>query len=197
MGLLTGEANRLLSVEEGARILRRGGVIAYPTEGVYGLGCDPLQWPAVQRILEIKQRVADKGFILLASTFSQVEPWVGTLDPERWRRVLETWPGPTTWLMPTRPETPAWIRGSHDTVAVRITRHPVASALSQTAAMPLVSTSANPGGQEPLRTLEALQEHFASRLDGIVEGALGELDGPTEIRDALTGRIIRAGGLVR
>ncbi len=197
MGPMTVERKGLLSIEEGARIIRQGGVVAYPTEGVFGLGCDPFQWSAVERILKLKGRSTEKGLILLASDFSMVEPWVEPLNPELRSQVLGTWPGPVTWLMPAHPELPAWIRGSHDTVAVRVTSHPVASALSQAASMPIVSTSANPSGQEPLRTAQAIQGHFFSGLDGIVEGVLGMLEGPTEIRDALTGRVIRTGGRTR
>ncbi len=182
-----------MSVEEGAQILQQGGVVAYPTEGVYGLGCDPFRWSAVRRILELKGRAADKGLILLASDFSMIEPWLETLSLEQRSRVFGTWPGPVTWLMPARPELPAWIRGSHDMVAVRVTCHPVASALSRVASMPLVSTSANPSGQEPLQTSQAVQDHFTTGLDGVVAGALGMLNGPTEIRDARTGCVVRAG----
>ncbi len=197
MGSPAVERKKLLSIEAGARILRQGGVVAYPTEGVFGLGCDPFQWSAVQRILRLKGRPSGKGLILLAADFSMVEPWIKPLTPELRSRVFGTWPGPVTWLMPARPELPAWIRGAHDTVAVRVTGHPVASALSQAASMPIVSTSANQSGEEPLRTAQAIHDHFVFGLDGVVEGALGLLEGPTEIRDALTGCVIRTGGTVR
>lgn len=173
------------------RVLKQGGVIAYPTEGVFGFGCDPLNEKAVRRILTIKQRPMDKGLILIAACFLQVVPYVRILDNERMRPVWASWPGPVTWLLPKSKALPTWISGTHDSVAIRITSHPIAAELCAQFGRPLVSTSANRQGKEPLRDWATVSEEFGLCVDYIVPGKVGELGGPTEIRDAWTGQIVR------
>ena len=107
-------------LRQAARALRHGGIIAYPTEAVYGLGCDPLNAAAVLRLLTLKNRPMDKGLILIASDFQQLIPFVRTPDADIMRRINATWPGPVTWLLPAKAETPAWLCGAHDTLAVRV-----------------------------------------------------------------------------
>nr|MDQ2696242.1 Sua5/YciO/YrdC/YwlC family protein [Pseudomonadota bacterium] len=119
------QAQRL---RQAARILRQGGVIAYPTEAVYGLGCDPRNRRAVQRLLEIKRRPPAKGLILIAADLAQLEPFIDPLPPDRRRLLDAAWPGPVTWLVPAR-RAPVWLRGNHPTLAVRVTAHPLAAAL--------------------------------------------------------------------
>lgn len=171
--------------------VRQGGVVAYPTEGVYGLGCNPANPEAVMRILQIKERPIEKGLILIAAELVQLDPWVEPLGTNLRKRVLASWPGPVTWLLPARRDVPVWLRGAHTTLAVRVTDHPLASALCQAVGHPLVSTSANRGGQEPARTADAVESMLGLELDGILDGPIGVLSGPTEIRDAQTGRVIR------
>lgn len=178
------------------RIVDAGGVIAYPTEGVYGLGCDPFNGQAVERLLDIKGRQAAKGLILIAAEFEQLAPLLLPPSPTI-RKVLEsTWPGPVTWLLPAAVDCPAWLRGDHDTLAVRVTAHRLAAELCRAVDRPLVSTSANRSGRPPARTAIGVRRRFAEELDWIVEGRVGGQRGPTEIRDGLSGRVIRpaAGG---
>jgi L-threonylcarbamoyladenylate synthase len=108
-------------LREAARVVSRGGVVAYPTEAVFGLGCDPLDPEAVTRILGIKGRNMDKGLILVAADLNALLPYVEPLDAARMTGIRATWPGPNTWLLPARPETPQWLTGAHDTLAVRVT----------------------------------------------------------------------------
>jgi len=178
-------------LREAVRILRHGGVVAYPTEAVYGLGCDPWDEAAVLRILALKRRPTSKGVILIAADFDQLLPFVEPLPPPLMAPVLASWPGPFTWLLPATPNTPPWLTGDHDTLAVRVTAHPVAAALCRAAGFPLVSTSANRAGRPPARS--ALQVHLRLReeVDDILNGPLGGLGRPTEIRDARTGALIR------
>ena len=175
-----------------ARMLRAGGVIAYPTEAVYGLGCDPLNRNAVQRLLAIKQRPVEKGLILIASRFEQLAPFVQPPGGAIMRRLNETWPGPVTWVLPAGPATPRWLRGSHHTLAVRVTAHPLAAALCDAFGGPVVSTSANPSGRPPARS--ALQTRLrCPGVDLVVHGATGGQARPTPIRDAITGDVLRRG----
>ncbi|HEY0719815.1 MAG TPA: Sua5/YciO/YrdC/YwlC family protein, partial [Gammaproteobacteria bacterium] len=136
-------------LREAVRVLHDGGLIAYPTEAVYGLGCDPLNADAVLRLLELKQRPWQKGLILIAAEQTQLEPYLLPLDSAMLARVAPTWPGPYTWLLPARDETPWWLRGEHDTLAVRVTAHPVAAALCRAFGGPIISTSANLAGKAP------------------------------------------------
>lgn len=182
-------------LKQAARALRHGGIIAYPTEAVYGLGCDPLNVVAVLRLLALKNRPMDKGLILIASDFQQLAPFVRPPAPDIMRRISATWPGPVTWLLPATAETPAWLRGAHDTLAVRVTAHPQAAALCQAFGGALVSTSANPAGRSPARQPLRVRQYFShyphERLDYILSGAVYSHAKPTEIRDAVTGKIIR------
>lgn len=172
-------------------ILKRGGIIAYPTEAVFGLGCDPDNEAAVLKLLRLKQRDVTKGLILIASSWEQIQPLVATVAPQVLAKVLATWPGPYTWLLPASNQVPVWIKGEHASVALRVTAHPVAKAICEAYGKPIVSTSANLAALPPARTTNEVQQQFPSGIDLIVPGNVGPLQEPTPIRDALTGAIIR------
>ncbi len=180
-------------LRQAARTVREGGLIAYPTEAVYGLGCDPANAGAVRALLALKDRPASAGLILIAAELAQLERWVAPLEPAVRARVEATWPGPVTWLLPAGGTVPAEVRGAHDTLAARVTAHPIAAALCRAAATPLVSTSANRRGGAPARTALAVRRLFGDALDYVVPGPVGGLDRPTEIRDARTGEVVRPG----
>jgi len=179
-------------LRQAARIVHHGGLIAYPTEAVYGLGCDPLDGAAVQRLLALKQRPMDKGLILIAADLDQLRPFLLPLSADDEATVLATWPGPVTWLIPARPETPRWLRGAHDTLAVRVTDHPLAAALCRRLGHPLVSTSANRSGQPPARSPLAVRRAFGKSIDLVLSAPLGTQRRPTAIRDLRSGRSIRS-----
>lgn len=176
-------------------LLRGGGVIAYPTEGCYGLGCDPRNARAVQRVLNLKGRSWRQGLILIGASWSQVAHWVDSSDPGALARVRATWPGPATWLLPARPGVSRRVRGEHDTIAVRVTAHPLAAALCRRFHAAIVSTSANRHGRPPALTAAQVRAQFGDRLDYVLEGPLGGLKGPTSIRDARTGETLRPSGV--
>ena len=176
-----------------AETVRRGGVIAYPTEAVYGLGCDPLEHMAVRRILALKQRDAAKGLILIASDMAQLAPFMAPLPPAVSAKLAASWPGPVTWVVPAAPALPSWLSGGRSTLAVRVSAHPVVSALCDALGMAIVSTSANRSGQPAARTALAVRMQLGDGLDYILPGAVGGLNKPTEIREALTGKVLRAG----
>ncbi len=179
-------------LRQAAHALHHGGIVAYPTEAVYGLGCEPLDAVAVLRLLALKKRPMDKGLILIASDFQQLAPFVQTPAPGIMRHINATWPGPVTWLLPARVDTPYWLRGAHDTLAVRVTAHLQAAALCRAFGGALVSTSANPAGRSPARHPLRVRHYFDGRLDCILSGAVYSHTKPTEIRDALTGKVIRS-----
>lgn len=178
-------------LREAARTLARGGVVAYPTEGVWGLGCDPGNPRALARVLALKRRPAGKGLILIAHAFSALQPYLANLGEAEHRRALASWPGPVTWLWPAAPGLPRLLRGKHDTLAVRVTAHPLAAALCARFGGPIVSTSANLARHRPARNALEVRLRLGSRIDYLLPGETGGLAGATEIRDARTGQIIR------
>lgn len=178
--------------EEAINILRTGGIIAYPTEAVYGLGSDPFNETAVHRLLAIKQRSVTKGLILLAHSWATISYLTLPIPKDKLSKALATWPGPTTWIFPANLNVvPAWIRGVHNSLAIRITAHPIAKSLCELFAAPIVSTSANIEGQVPARSYQEVQQIFDDKIDYIVEGKIGDLKKPTPIYDVLTGEILR------
>lgn len=178
-----------------ARAVARGGVVAYPTEAVYGLGCDPMNAASVRRILAIKGRDEDKGLILIAADFDALARYVELvrLPSERMAEINASWPGPSTWLLPAHDETPRWLTGRHDTLAVRVTAHPVAAALCRAVGGALVSTSANRSNRPPTRDALQVRRQLAHAPDMLlVTGRCGGASRPSTIRDARTGRVLRA-----
>ena len=186
--------HRMLSIADAADALKHGGVIAYPTEAVWGLGCDPSDEAATLRLLAIKQREVGKGLILIAADADQLAPFadLAALPRERRDAVLATWPGPHTWIVPAMRAAPRWITGEHDGIAVRVSAHPVVVALCRAFDGTLVSTSANPAGVSPPTSLDAFDAGLLAAVDGVVAGATGGLERPTDIRDARTGDVLRA-----
>ena len=180
-------------IEQAVNALQRGGVIAYPTESVFGLGCDPDKPAAVQRILDLKQRPIEKGLILIAASFSQLEKYLQDVDPAIQQKALASWPGPYTWLWPVKPEVSVLLRGQHQSLAVRVSSHPVVRALCEAYGKAIVSTSANPAALDPARSVTEVRRYFDEQLDFIVDAATGASSQPTEIRDLLSNRVIRSG----
>jgi L-threonylcarbamoyladenylate synthase len=177
-------------LQQVTRCLDQGGVIACPTEAVWGLSCDPWSADAVNRLLALKQRPVEKGLILVAADISQFADLLDDL-PEDWQeRLSASWPGPNTWLVPHQDRLPAWVTGRHASVALRVTDHPL---MQQLCALngPLVSTSANPSGRPAARSRLRVQQYFGERLDDVLAGPLGGRRSPSTIRDLATGTVLR------
>ena len=170
--------------------LRRGGLIAYPTESCYGLGCDPDNRVAVQRLLKLKQRPQRKGLILIAASYHQVARYLQPLPPAEQRQLHEAGAQAITCLMPARHSAPRWLRGAHDTLAVRITAHPSAMRLCRSIDSALVSTSANRSGQRPAKTYAQCQRLFGRKV-WVLPGRVGKRKKPSTIRAWKDGQIIR------
>ncbi|MDX1610424.1 MAG: Sua5/YciO/YrdC/YwlC family protein [Halofilum sp. (in: g-proteobacteria)] len=173
------------------RALARGGIVAYPTEAVFGLGCDPADAAAVDRLLALKGRPWQKGLILIAADETMLQPWIGPLDDDMRVRLEGSWPGPATWLLPAATDCPQRVRGEHETIAVRVTDHPVAAALCRAWGGALVSTSANRGGGEPARDAATVRDLFGDDIEFVLDAPVGGLARPTPIRDARTGATLR------
>ncbi|HZW52342.1 MAG TPA: L-threonylcarbamoyladenylate synthase [Rudaea sp.] len=181
------------ALQAAATALRSGGVVAYPTEAVYGLGCDPHDRAAFERVFELKQRPPTQGVLLIAADFAQVEKYIDLtrVPADALARLRATWPGPYTWIVPRAAGVPDWIAGSHAGIALRVTAHPLAAALCRAFGGALVSTSANRHGEPPARTAAAVHAAFGDELAYILDGAVGGLERPTPIRDAISGEPIR------
>jgi L-threonylcarbamoyladenylate synthase len=180
-------------LNEAVRALRNGGVVAYPTEAVYGLGCDPRDEAAFTRLFELKQRPPEQGVLLIASAFAELEPYLdlAATPAEALERAQADWPGPHTWIFPRAAGVPAWIAGAHAGIAVRVTAHPPAAALCRAFGGALVSTSANRHGESPARSADEVRAMFGAGLDAILDAPTGGLERPTPIRDAITGTVLR------
>ncbi len=172
------------------RFLRRGGIIAYATESCFGLGCDPRNARAVQRLLRLKGRPRAKGLILIGSELAQFRPFIAPLPADLQPRLGQWWPGPNTLLLPVSRRCPPWLRGHHTKLAVRITAHPQAARLCHALGMALVSTSANRSGQRPLKTWRACQQAFGHQV-WVLPGRIGRRKRPSTILDPLAGGVIR------
>ncbi len=182
-----------ITTADAALVLQRGGILAYPTEAVWGLGCDPFNEVAVLRLLALKQRAIEKGLILIAGDIAQFDGLLDSraLPDDRIRLVQASWPGPHTWIVPATARVPGWITGVHKGVAVRVSAHPDVVRLCAAFGGPLVSTSANPAGQPPPKEIVDFDPQLLAQLDGIMNGNTGGLAQPTAIRHACSGQVLR------
>jgi L-threonylcarbamoyladenylate synthase len=187
---------KLLSTIKDAELilqtLQQGRVIAYPTEAVLGLGCDPDNEGAVHDLLALKKRPVEKGLILVGNTYSQLLPYVDDTKIPMYMRteIFSSWPGPVTWLLPAAKQCPKWVTGGSDLVAVRVSQHLVVSQLCELFGKPLISSSANVSGIAPAINAEQLYQQFDKTLL-LVDGALGGANKPSQIRHGISGKTIR------
>ncbi len=175
--------------------LHAGQVIAYPTEAVWGLGCDPWNESAALALLRLKQRPVAKGVILIAADLRQVEPFLEQLTLEQRNKVIASWVDDVeqafTWLVPLTADTPQWISGEHSKVAIRVTKHRQTQMLCRAFGRPIVSTSANPSGEPSATDASMVRRYFADQMF-VLEGATSGATQPSVIRDAVTGEILRS-----
>lgn len=174
--------------------LNEGGVIAYPTEAVFGLGCDPRNRAAFDKLFAIKQRPPTQGVLLIGADFEQVAPYIDmdAAPAQAIERAKATWPGPHTWIFPRAAGVPEWIAGGHAGIALRVTAHAPAAALCRAFGGAIVSTSANRHGEPPARTVDEVRAALGHALDAILNAATGGLERPTPIRDAISGESVRS-----
>lgn len=170
--------------------LEAGGIIAYPTEAIYGIGCDPEDDDALLELLWLKQRPPEKGLILIAADFNQLQDYIEPVSADVLSKVMTSWPGPNTWLMPVKPDVSPLLTGGRTTLAVRVTDHPIAAELCRQFGGPLVSTSANLTGLKPAKSAYQVRWQLPE-VDYVMTGACGGRSQPSTIRDAMTGEQVR------
>lgn len=170
--------------------LEAGGIIAYPTEAIYGIGCDPENDDALLEILWQKKRSPEKGLILIAADFNQLQDYIAPLPANVLKKILQSWPGPNTWLLPVKPDVSPLLTGGRQTLAVRVTDHPIAAELCRQFGSPLVSTSANITGLKPAKNAYQVRWQLPD-VDFVMTGACGGATQPSTIRDAMTDMVLR------
>jgi L-threonylcarbamoyladenylate synthase len=170
--------------------LARGGVIAYPTESCYGLGCDPRSPRALARLVRLKGRSAGKGLLLIADRYRRLRPFVGHLNAADVARMQRSWPGAVTWVVPASAVCPPLLTGGRTTVAIRVTAHPPAARLCRALRMALVSTSANKSGRKPAKTAAECRRIFGPRVR-VIAGRIGTRRRPSTLIDLATGTVLR------
>jgi len=172
--------------------LHAGGVIAYPTEAVFGLGCDPRNESALQKIIDIKGRDSHKGFILIAASQTQLAPYLASIQDPWQRQFDEHWPGPVTFVVPASDDVRnTLLTGFRDTLAVRVSAHPVVRQLCEQYDGAIVSTSANRSGEPSLRTAAAVRQSMGAQINEIVDEPVGTRDAPSSIFDVVSGEQLR------
>ena len=176
----------LNQVKHATSIVKSGGIIAYPTESVFGLGCDPFNQKAVLTLLSLKNRSQNKGLIVIASHIQQILPLIQPIEANDLARALKTWPGHHTWIFPKSKTVPTWIAGSHDTIAVRVSSHPIVKLLCDVLNMPLVSTSANLSNQDTIGSIKDIKMQFNDKIDAFIDAPLGKQNKPSTIKVAHT-----------
>lgn len=171
--------------------VHRGEVVAYPTEAVFGLGCDPMNSSAIGKLFEIKNRSQAKGLILIASGVSQLTPYVTVIPDIVISSADDLNQEPTTWLLPAKPSVPQWLTGGRETIAIRLVQHALAKELCELAGTALVSTSANVSGCEPFKTAHETRLEFQSKGVYTIDGCVGSAEKPSRIIDGLSNKRIR------
>lgn len=157
------------------------------------MGCSPIDEDAVSRILRLKWRSVDKGLILVAASIAQLMPYLAIDDigEDRWDEISDSWPGPNTWVIPASGLVPPFVRGSFDSVAVRVTSHPIVRDLCNAFGGALVSTSANVAGDPSPVSLGEVSPIILNGVDAVCEGETLGSGVASTIRDALTGSVLR------
>lgn len=178
-------------ISEAVSTLQAGGVIAYPTEYCFGFGCDPRNEAAIERLLAIKQRKREQGVIVITANLAQVQSYANIESLECAEQIKRSWPGPNTWLLPVSDSVSTWVRGTHNTLAVRIPDHQVCQELCESFGHAIVSTSANRHGQDALLSYQSVLQEFDRELDYIIDADVGGEQAASTIRHAVTGEQIR------
>lgn len=183
----------IATIEQTGQAIIEGQIVAYPTEAIWGLGCDPFNEQAVMQLLQLKNRPVEKGLILVAASIAQVLPLLAAgLEDNQLVQLVSQTEKPVTWLVPFKPDVvPKWITGEHSRLAIRISEHPLVKALCQYTNGPIISTSANPTGSPAATHISQIRQYFGAALI-ICEGKIGTSTQPSMIKDLLTAAVIRA-----
>jgi L-threonylcarbamoyladenylate synthase len=178
-------------IKRAALQLLDGKVLAYPTDAIWALGCDPENETATLRLLAITERSPEQGLMLTAGSVAQIEHLLDGLTSKQRRVIVASWPGPATWLVPdVNNEIPAWIKGASDGVALHVSAHPLVQALCIEFGGPVVSTSACRGTAVVARSALQVVKHLGKDIDGVLHGKPGGLTPPDSIIDSRSGRVV-------
>ncbi len=178
-------------LDQATSVLKNGGIVAYPTEYCFGLGCNPKNIDALKRLLAIKNRKAEQGVILIAADTDQVNQYAMLSGLTREPEIRASWPGPNTWILPAHDDVSFWVKGLHSGIAMRIPEHNFCLALCNQFGHPIVSTSANRHGQASLLSAQQVEQELGDDLDFIVSLNVGGATKASTIRDAMTGKVLR------
>lgn len=186
--------NDTSAMKNATKIFYQGGIIAYPTEAVFGLGCDPDNELAIHNLLAVKQRPTHKGLILLAANYSQLLPYIDDdlLSELQRQTILSRWPNAITQILPAKKDISPLLCGKFDSIAVRITDHEDVVSLCNQTNKPIVSTSANLAGEAPVKTWQEVEAQLGDKVDFIIRGKTSGLLKPSKIINGLTGNILRS-----
>lgn len=185
------------ALEDAAFVIRSGGIVAVPTDTLYGLAVDPFNVDAMERLFAAKDRPADRAVALIAADLAQVVEHVGRLPPQALRLASRFWPGPLTILIRAPEKMAQALVGSSGSVGVRVPAHAVAQALCRASERPLTATSANVSGQPPPLHPDAVERALAGRIDMLIDAGPAPGGLPSTIVDASTPqvRLVRAGAI--
>ena len=180
------------ALDSAVHTLKEGGIVAYPTEAVYGLGCDAGNDHAIEKLIALKQRDAHKGLIIIAADYRQLTPFLATLSSAMENKIRTIPEQPTTWLVPASRDISPLLTGGRATIAIRLSQHPVAQQLCAQFGAAITSTSANPSGLEAVKTAQQVKTYFRQgQIDTIIDAPVGTLAAPTRIICAETDEVIR------
>ncbi len=190
--------NKLASISsvivDAVEVFHQGGILAYPTEAVFGLGCDPDNKDAVEKLLALKRRPIEKGLILLAGNYSQLLPYIddSAIGQDKHDSVLSRWPGPVTQVLPAKKSISPLLCGAFNSIAVRVTNHPDIVDFCNITGKPIVSTSANITGKPAAKSWQEVQAQFRHDDIFILAGKTLGMTSPSTIIDGLTTEVIRS-----
>ncbi len=185
------------AIRRAADIVLAGGIVAYPTDTLYGLAADPRNGMAINRLFEVKRRAPDHAIPLIADSVQQVETTLGRLTPIARRIATALWPGPLTIILPGPIAIVGAAKSADGTIAVRVPGHRVACLLAEATGYPITSTSANLSGQEPTAQPATVVGSLAERIDAILDGGAAPGGLPSTIVDVAGAvpRLVRAGAV--
>ena len=175
------------------KVLLQGGVIAFPTDTFYGLGVDPFNWEAVERIFTVKGRDKNKPLLLLISTREQLKTLVKEITPAHSALIQKFWPGPLTLLFEPHSVIPKNVSAGR--IGIRQPGNPMTRNLISALSQPITAPSANLSGEEPPVTAEQVQQSLGDQLDLILDGGTCQGGKPSTLVDTLEtpARLVRPG----
>jgi len=179
-------------IKKAVNTVKLGGIIIYPTEAVFGIGCDPNNIDALKKVIDIKSRDSQKGLIIVASKFEQILDYIKPLPKDIEDRLKTNWPAQTTYIFPASDILSDYlIGGNNRTVAIRVSQNKYIKKLCDLLGHPLVSTSANISGMESITSYKQAKREFQNKVDYILPGKVDINLKPSKIVDIFTSRVLR------